>query len=425
MAWKLAQSPKLEKLFIAPGNAGTATLRLSSGSSATSENVPIQATDLDKLTEFAKTSQIDLVVVGPDDPLALGLVDRLTVVGIPAFGPHRSAAEIEWSKAFAKNFMQKYGVPTAEFQVFEEFGPALAYVREKMPTEGPEQSRRIVIKASGLALGKGAFVCRTLEDAETALRQIMVDKVFGAAGGQVVVEEFLEGPEVSIHAVSDGKTYKLFPSAQDHKTIFENDQGPMTGGIGMIAPVPWVTFAQMKEIEERVVKPALAGMASEGRPFAGLLYPGLKMTKNGPKVLEFNARFGDPESQSYLRLLKSDLLDLLYASATGTLGKLQLEWAPGFSVCVVLVSGGYPGKYEKGKKITGIAEAEKLPGIKVFHAGTALKGGELVTNGGRVLGVSAVGTTLQGALDQAYQAVKLIKFEGMQYRTDIGQASLK
>ncbi|HEY4525576.1 MAG TPA: phosphoribosylamine--glycine ligase [Candidatus Paceibacterota bacterium] len=409
LAWKLAQSPNLEKLFIAPGNAGTQEV---------GENVPIAATDLDRLVEFAKENQIDFVIVAPDDPIAMGLVDRLEAISIPAFGPHQAAAEIESSKVLAKQFMQKYDIPTAEFQVFKEFEPALTYVREK--------GAPIVIKASGLALGKGAFVCHTLAEAETNLRQIMVDKTLGPAGDQVVVEEFLDGPEISIHVLSDGKTYKMFPTAQDHKTIFENDQGPMTGGIGMIAPVPQFESPEFLErIEREIVQPTLEGLKTEDRTFQGLLYPGLKMTSKGPKVLEFNARFGDPEPQSYLRLLKSDLLEVLYACATGHLDKVNLEWSSGYAACIVLVSSGYPGKYEKGKKITGIAEAESLPDVKVFHAGTKIENNELVTNGGRVLGVTATGADLKEALDKAYAAVLKIKFEGMQYRKDIGAKSLK
>ncbi len=408
LAWKLAQSPKLEKLYIAPGNAGTAEI---------GENVPIPATDPDKLIEFAQANKIGFAVVGPDDPLAMGLVDKLEAAGIPAFGPNKAAAEIEASKAFSKRLMQKHGIPTAKFEVFRSFEPALEFAKKL--------GAPLVVKASGLALGKGVIICKTIGEAEQALRDMFVNKAFGPAGEEVVIEEFLEGPEISIHVLSDGKNYKLLPTSQDHKPAFDNDEGPNTGGMGTIVPLPWVNFAQMREIEEKIIVPVLSGMASENRTFKGLLYPGLKMTKNGPKVLEFNARFGDPETQSYMRLLKSDLLEALYACAAGTLDKANLEWENGAAACIVLASGGYPGKYEKGKEITGISEAEKIPGVKVFHAGTALKGGKLITSGGRVLGVTALGTNLAGALDLAYQAVKLISFEGMQYRTDIGAKSLK
>jgi len=282
----------------------------------------------------------------------------------------------------------------------------------------------IVIKASGLALGKGVTVCKTLEEAKQALKEAMVDKVFGDSGNEVVIEEFLTGPEFSVHAFCDGKNFKLLPTAQDHKAINDGDEGPNTGGMGTVAPLPWVTEELMEQISSLIVKPALDGLAKLGSPFVGLLYPGLMMTKDGPKVIEFNARFGDPECQSYMRLLKTDLMDILEASLDGKLDEITIEWENKFACCIALASGGYPGKYEKGLPITGIEESEKLEDIIVFHAGTILQYSNIVTNGGRVLGVTAVADNLKTALDKAYAAVKLIHFEGMHYRTDIGQKSL-
>ncbi len=406
LAWKIAQSPHCEKLHTAPGNAGTGEL---------GENVPIAVTDIAALLKFALENKIDLTVVGPDDPLALGIVNEFREAGLLIFGPTKAAARIEASKTFAKDFMVKYAIPTARFASFKEYEEARKYLTS--------QPVPVVIKASGLALGKGVFVCGSLAEAETALKAVMVDKVCGEAGSEVVIEEFLEGQEVSIHAFSDGVNYKIFPTAQDHKPIFDGDKGPNTGGMGTIAPLPWVSPETLKEIEERIVRPALTGLAEEGAPFAGVIYPGLKMTEDGPKVLEFNARFGDPETQSYMRLLRTDVLEIMEACAKGTLDKVSVEWERGGASCIVLASAGYPGKYEKGKGITGIAEAEKTPGVKVFHAGTAVSGGKLVTNGGRVLGVTATGKDLKQALARAYEAADLVHFEGRHYRLDIGAKS--
>jgi phosphoribosylamine---glycine ligase len=407
LAWKLAQSPKVGKLYVAPGNGGTL---------ACAENVPITVTDFSALIKFALENKIDLVVVAPDDPLALGLVDELEKAGLKAFGPKKTAAQIEASKAFSKNFMKKYNIPTAKFGVFKDFNLASQYLKEV--------GAPIVIKASGLALGKGVFVCQTMAEAESALREIMENKIFGQAGDEVVIEEYLEGQEISIHVFSDGESYKIFPTAQDHKPVFDKDLGPNTGGMGTIAPLPWFKLEMMAEIENKIVRPTLAGMKNEGRTFKGLLYPGLKMTTLGPKVLEFNARFGDPETQSYMRLLKTDLFDILEACANGTLAKCEVEWNQSFAACIVMASGGYPGKYEKGLAITGIDKAESMSGVKVFHAGTSLKDGKLVTSGGRVLGVTATGDTLKQAQGLAYEAVGQIKFKGMQYRKDIGAKAL-
>ncbi|MCR4328399.1 MAG: phosphoribosylamine--glycine ligase [Patescibacteria group bacterium] len=408
LAWKLAQSLRVEKLYIAPGNGGTKLL---------GENVPIVATYIEKLTAFAVERRVDCVVVGPDDALALGLIDVLRAKGIPAFGPTKAAAEIEASKVFSKQFMAEAGIPTAEFKTFSDYEAAKKYLASR--------SAPIVVKASGLALGKGVFVCETMSEAEEALQRIMAEKMFGAAGAEVVIEEYLDGQEISLHVFSDGVSYSLFPTAQDHKPIGENDTGSNTGGMGTIAPLPWVTAEMLVEFEKRIVAPALIGMKAKGYPFAGCLYPGLKMSSGGVKTLEFNARFGDPETQSYMRLLKTDLLDIVEACIEGTLENVNIEWNPGFACCVILCSKGYPGSYEKGKEITGIEEAEKIPGVVVFHAGTKLEGEKLVTSGGRVLGVTAIGKTLKEALDKAYQAVGKIHFEGMYYRKDIGAKSLR
>lgn len=407
LAWKLKQSVKVEKIFVAPGNGGTAGF---------CENVAIGVMEFEKIVEFAKQNAIDLVVVAPDDPLVGGLVDELKKQGIRAWGPVKAAAQIEGSKAFAKQLMQEQEIPTAKFQTFTDFKTAVAYVQE--------QSMPIVVKASGLALGKGVAICTNYDEVEKFLKKIFVDKIFGDAGREVVIEEFILGQEVSFHAFCDGKTYSLFPTAQDHKTIFEEDTGPNTGGMGTIVPVPWVTEELVSDVRSKVIEPALQGLVKKDSPFVGVLYPGIIVAQDGPKVLEFNARFGDPETQSYMRLLKTDLVDIMEASLDGKLVDLKIEWEQNFAVTIVLASGGYPGKYEKGKEITGIQDAEKLLDIIIFHAGTVFNQGKFLTNGGRVLNVTATGKSLQEALDKAYTAVKLISFEGMQYRKDIGAKSL-
>ena len=406
LAWKLAQSSRIGKLYVAPGNGGTRQV---------AEKISIDATDIDGLIQFAEKNEIGLTVVGPDDPLSLGVVDAFQARGLRIFGPTRAAAEIESSKAFAKNLMSEAGIPTATFKIFSEYDKALAYVRER--------GAPIVVKASGLALGKGVYVCKTLAQAEGALAEIMIDHVHKEAGSEVVVEEFLDGQEISIHAFCDGKTFVLLPPAQDHKPIRNDDEGKNTGGMGTIAPVSWVSSDALQTLGEQVVRPTLDTLAKRGRPFSGLLYPGLKMTISGPKVLEFNARFGDPETQSYMRLLKTDLLDILEACVDGTLAELVIEWHSGFAACVVIASGGYPNEYKKGVPLHGVAEAERVPSVVLFHAGTSFEN-ELKTSGGRVLGISATSDTLRDALDHAYEAARLIKFEGMQYRQDIGAKAL-
>ena len=406
LAWKLVQSSRIGKLYVASGNGGTRQI---------AENIAIDATDIDGLIQFAEQNEIDLTVVGPDDPLALGVVDAFQARGLRIFGPTRTGAEIESSKAFAKNLMSEAGIPTATFKIFSDYDDALAYIGERgVP---------IVVKASGLALGKGVYVCKTLAQAETALAEIMLEHVHKDAGKEVVVEEFLDGQEISIHAFCDGKTFVLLPPAQDHKPIRDGDEGKNTGGMGTIAPVPWVSTDTLQTICEQVVRPTLETLTERGRQFSGLLYPGLKMTTSGPKVLEFNARFGDPETQSYMRLLKTDLLDILEACVDGTLAKLAIEWHSGFATCVVIASGGYPDEYKKGVPLRGIADAERVPDVVVFHAGTKFDGG-LKTSGGRVLGITAIGNTLCDALDRAYEAAKFVQFEGMQYRHDIGAKAL-
>jgi phosphoribosylamine--glycine ligase len=407
LAWKLKRSPKLGKLYIAPGNGGTQSL---------GENVPITAMDLENLAKFAEEKKVGLTIVGPDDPLALGIVDLFKSRGLRVWGPSKAAAQIEASKAFSKELMREAGIPTAEFQIFRDHSDALQYVKEK--------GAPIVVKASGLALGKGVYVCQTLEEAELALKEIMLDKLFKDAGNEVVVEEYLDGQEISMHALCDGKDFLMFPPSQDHKPVGEGDTGPNTGGMGTIAPLPWVSAEVMDDLAKAVVRPTLDALAEHDAAFTGLLYPGLKMSSNGAKVLEFNARFGDPETQVYVRLMGSDILDLLEACVDGNLAAQNIEWHPGFAANIVLASGGYPGEYKKGLPITGIEEAEKIPGVVVFHAGTKIDNDQLVTSGGRVLGICAIGATLKEALERAYQAADLIKFEGKYMRRDIGAKSL-
>lgn len=409
LAWKLKQSPRIGKLYVAPGNWGTQSI---------AENVPIGVMDFQKLADFAVSKQVGLTICSMDDPLAAGIVDFFKSRNLRIWGPAKDAAQIEASKAFAKQLMHEAGIPTARFKVCNTSNEALAFSRT-LPLP-------VVIKASGLAVGKGVYICRSLEEVEKAIDDIMVKKIFGASGEQVVVEEYLNGPEISLHALSDGIEHVLFPTAQDHKPIFENDEGPNTGGMGVIAPVPWINNELLTKAEYETVSHALHALRNKGILYQGILYPGLKIQDDGPRVLEYNARFGDPECQVYMRLLKSDLLDLIEASVDNTIGliKKKVTWNTGFAVNIVIASGGYPGEYKKDIPIFGVEEAEKTPGVVVFHAGTAYKNYQLVTAGGRVLGVSAIGNTLKEALDTAYKAVSKIHFEGMQYRRDIGAKSL-
>lgn len=406
LAWKIKQSSRIGKLYIAPGNGGTHDI---------AENIAIETTDINSLARFAEKNSIDLTIVGPENPLIIGVVDVFRSRGLRIFGPTHVAAQIEASKAFAKRLMRDCGIPTAPFRIFRKYSSALEHIRK--------HGAPIVVKASGSALGKGAYPCKTLAKAEKALSEIMLERAYKEAGNEVIIEEFLDGQEVSIHALCDGKTSVLLPTAQDHKPIFDGDQGPNTGGMGTITPVPWVMPQTLQEVEEQIISPTLQALIKKKRSFTGCLYPGLKMTDEGPQVLEFNARFGDPETQSYMRLLKTDLLDVLDACVDGNLAELTLEWNSGFAVCIVLASGGYPRKYKKGIPIFGISEAKKIPGVVVFHAGT-IYSDQLRTSGGRVLGVTAIGKTLQEALDQAYEAVRCIKFKGKQFRKDIGAKAI-
>ena len=368
--------------------------------------------------EFAKKEKIDLTLALPDDPLSMGIVDSFQAQNLRIWGPTKGASEIEWSKAYAKDFMKRHNIPTAKYKVFNDFEKAKTYI-EKGPLP-------IVIKASGLALGKGVTIAETKEEALKTLEQILVTKIFGNAGNEVVIEEYLLGTEISIHAISDGKCWKIFPAAQDHKRAYDGNAGPNTGGMGVIAPLPFVNDALLKKIEKEIVAKAIGGMVKEGRPFIGCLYPGVMLTQEGPKVFEFNARLGDPETQTYMRLLDTDFLDIVDASLDGKLSDLKIKWKKNVSACnIAIASGGYPGKYKKGKIISGIQKAEEDKNIIIFHAGTAQKDGQLMTNGGRVLGISALGESLKKALAAAYEAVSKVSFEGMRYRKDIGQNALK
>ncbi len=409
LAWKLAQSPRVTELHAAPGNAGLALMGVTCH--------PVPATDLDGQVRLAKGLQAGLVVVGPDDPLAMGLVDLLTAAGVRAWGPTRAAAQLEASKAFAKEIMTAAGVPTAGFATFTDFDAALAYARER--------NGDVVVKADGLALGKGVTVCSSVAEAEAFLRVCMVDKIFGEAGTRVVIEEKLSGPEISVLALCDGSRFVAFPAIQDHKRIGEGDTGPNTGGMGTYTPVPDYTPEVERVIREQVIAPTLATMRDRGTPFRGCLFTGLMLTTGGPRVLEYNARFGDPETQAAMPMLDMDLLDLFEASLEdGGLAGVQLRWRAGAAVSVVLASGGYPGAYEKGKVITGV-EAATAAGALVFHAGTALADGRLMTAGGRVLNVVGQGPDLQAALDHAYSAARLIGWDGVYYRRDLAWRALQ
>ena len=403
--WKLAQSSGVEKLFAAPGNGGTRQI---------AENVRIAVDDVVGLTGFAVKNNIDLTIVGPEKPLSLGIVDVFRSCGQPIFGPTRKASEIETSKAFAKRLMENARIPTACFKIFHEINTARSEIFMR--------SAPYVVKASGLAFGKGVYVCRSLEEAEKALKELLVERKYGDAG-DVIIEDFLDGYEVSIHAFCDGKTFYLFPPSQDHKRVSNFDLGKNTGGMGVIAPLPQFKSKYRLAIMGGIIEPALSALAKYAEPFTGCLYPGLMMTKYGPVVLEFNARLGDPETEVYMRLLKSDFLDLVSACVDGNLGGINMEWNSGFAVCVILASEGYPDTPVTGKMIQGIEEAEQIPGVVVFHGATVFKE-KLLTSGGRPLAVSAVGDTLEDAIKAVYDGVNCISFEGMHYRTDIGANAL-
>jgi phosphoribosylamine--glycine ligase len=403
LAWKLSQSPQVEKIYAAPGNAGTAQV---------GENVPIAAEDVGKLVEFAKANRIDFTVVGPDDALAAGVVDAFEAAGLKIFGPRAKAARLESSKAFAKEFLRRHGIPTADYREFTDCAEALDFCRSaKFP---------LVVKADGLALGKGVIIAQNLAKAEDAVRLCLVDGAFGAAGKRIVIEEFLEGVECSIHALVDGSSYLLLPDCRDHKKAFDGNLGPNTGGMGTISPSGSVDEALRARICREILDPFLEGIQKDGLAFRGMLFPGLMLTAEGPKVLEFNCRWGDPETQVLVRRLKSDLLPLLEASVDGTLSARAPEWEARAAVCVILASGGYPGSYEKGKAIFGLESADELGDVVVFQAGTKVQDGQILTNSGRVLGVTALAQNLPGARALAYQAADRISFDGMQRRNDIG-----
>ena len=405
LVWKLAQSPKLQqpgsKIYAAPGNAGIQEL---------AECVNIAAEDVEALLQFARQEQIDFTVVGPEAPLALGIVDAFTAQGLRIFGPSQKAAEIEGSKALAKEIMVKYGVPTAKYGTFTEKEKALAYVQEV--------GAPIVVKADGLAAGKGVVVAMDLPTALQAVEEIMGGQAFGAAGSRVVIEEYLEGEEVSVLAFTDGDTVIPMVSAQDHKRAYDGDEGPNTGGMGAYSPAPIFTEEMNQWVLEHILQPTVDGMKQEGRPYQGVLYAGLMVTKDGIKVLEYNARFGDPETQAVLMRLDSDLLEIMEAIVDHQLAKMEIHWQPEPAVCVVVAAGGYPKSYQKGDIITGLAEANKM--ATVFHAGTAKKDGQIVSNGGRVLGVTAMGSNIREAIQHAYAAVEQIHFANCFYRRDIG-----
>ncbi len=415
LVWKLAQSPHATQLWCAPGNAGIAQEHLAKNSSPV-ECVNIAAEDLPKLLAFAQEKKIELTVVGPDNPLALGIVDLFQKNGLRIWGPNQKAAQFESSKVFSQNFMEKYGIPTARAETFSD-----ATVAKKFAAS---LGGKCAVKADGLALGKGVLICANETEANKAIDEILVAKNFGAAGAKIVIQEFLEGVEISLHAICDGKTAKLFPTSQDHKRALDGDKGLNTGGMGTYSPTPFLSEAELKKVGEQILTPWLRGCAEEKIDFRGILYPGVMLTKVGPKILEFNARFGDPETQVYLTRLKNDLVELLDASVSGTLDKIELKWKTDASVCVVMASGGYPRNYEKGKAILGLANAGALPSTKIFHAGTALKENQIVTNGGRVLGVTAWAKDLKSAQIAAYIAVKKIHFDGAQFRRDIAAKTL-
>jgi phosphoribosylamine--glycine ligase len=408
LTWKITQSPLVRKVYCAPGNPGIAQY-------ATCVDIGVK--DFDKLIAFARDNRIDLTIVGPEDPLAAGIVDRFAAEGLKAFGPSGAAAQLEASKAFAKRIMAKYGIPTAEYAEFTDAEAAITYVREK--------GAPIVVKADGLAAGKGVTVAQDVDAAVAAIREAMVDKAFGAAGNSVILEECLVGEEASILAFCDGKTVVPMVSSQDHKPVYDGDQGPNTGGMGAYSPAPVVTPELASEIETRVLRACVDGMAQEGIPYKGVLYAGLMITAQGPKVIEFNCRFGDPEVQVVLPRMTSDMVPVLLACCDGTLDPTAISWDHGAAVTVVMASGGYPKDYQKGKVITGIDKAERAGNVIVFHAGTKDHGGKLATNGGRVLNVTACGADIRSTIKHAYEAVHKIHFDGAHFRTDIGQKALK
>jgi len=408
LVWKIGLSPRVSKVYCAPGNAGI---------SKQAEIVAIKPNEIDALLQFALKEKIDLTVVGPEDPLTRGIVDRFESAGLAIFGPRRRAAEIEGSKAFAKALMEKYQIPTGAYSVFEDPEEARVYVRQR--------GAPIVVKADGLAAGKGVVICKTVEEAIHWIDRMMVERIFGDAGKRVVIEEHLTGEEASFIALTDGQTILPLASSQDHKAVFDGDEGPNTGGMGAYSPAPVVTEEVDRKIMETILQPLIKGMEKEGRPYRGVVYAGLMISEGQPKVLEFNARLGDPETQPIFMRLQSDIVPVFEACIRGGLSRFRLEWDPRPSVCVVMASKGYPGNYERGKVIKGLDEVARMEDLFVFHAGTALQDGEVVTNGGRVLGVTGLGENIREAIERTYQAVRKISWEGVHYRTDIAQKALK
>ncbi|MDP7011671.1 MAG: phosphoribosylamine--glycine ligase [Verrucomicrobiota bacterium] len=415
LAWKLAQSSRVDKLWVAPGNGGIAEEMTVDGEPV--ECVSIGADDLPELLKFSLQHQPDLTVVGPDNPLAEGIVDLFEEHGLRIWGPNREAAQFESSKVFAQDFMARHGIPTAKAGTFNFPTAAKAFAAEL--------NGRCVVKADGLALGKGVLVCSTMEEAEAAIDSVMIDKAFGEAGNHIVIQEFLEGVEISLHVLCDGRTAILFPTSQDHKRALDGDKGLNTGGMGTYSPAPFLSEEELQAATRAVVDSWLVGCRSEGIDFRGMLYPGLMLTADGPKVLEFNARWGDPETQVYLMRLETDLVDLFEACIDRRLAEMDVRWKSQAAVCVVMASGGYPGSYEKGLPISGLEKADAMEDVKVFHAGTKLDDGHLVTSGGRVLGVTALGLTLLTARNAAYAAVDKIRFEGSHVRGDIAAKALE
>ena len=405
LAWKIAQSPKAEKIYCAPGHAGIAEY---------AECVDITAMEFDKLAAFAKEKEIDLTVIGMDDPLVGGIVDVFEAQGLRVFGPRKNAAILEGSKAFSKDLMKKYDIPTAAYENFDDPEKALAYLEH---ADFP-----IVLKADGLALGKGVLICNTLEEAKDGVKSIMLDKKFGSAGNQMVIEEFMTGREVSVLSFVDGKTIRIMTSAQDHKRALDGDQGLNTGGMGTFSPSPFYTEEVDAFCRKYIYQKTVDAMAAEGREFKGIIFFGLMLTPKGPKVLEYNARFGDPEAQVVLPRMKNDIIDVFEACVDGSLDQIELEFEDNAAVCVVLASDGYPVKYDKGLEIRGLENFKDKDGYYVFHAGTKFKDGKIVTNGGRVLGVVATGDDLKKARANAYEAVKLVDFDNKYCRSDIGKA---
>lgn len=406
LLWKLMQSPRVTKVYCTPGNGGMG---------AHAVTPPISSTDVESLVRFARENQIDLTVVGPEASLMAGVVDAFEREGLAVFGPRKSAARVEGSKRFAKELMEKYGVPTGRYRAFTDPEAAIRYIRE--------QGAPIVVKADGLAAGKGVIVARTLDEAEKAVEDLMRSRTFGKAGEEIVVEEYLEGEEISLMAFVDGETVRPMVPAQDHKPVFDGDRGPNTGGMGAYSPVPQISEERIRQIVQEILEPMARGMEQEGLRYRGVLYAGLMMTDAGPKVIEFNARFGDPETQVVLPRLDSDLAEILSAVTEGRLQEISIRWKPESSLCVVMASEGYPGDVVKGKKIRGVPAATGE--TMVFHAGTSREEGALITAGGRVLGVTALGADLQSAREAAYRSVESIEFEGAHYRKDIGARGVK